>query len=478
MVGILKKKRSPLVVFGTGLLLVMTASADNRVPWAEVTTALGATGELPSGRLGKRALFSLNDTGEALFEAQFTPLDGAGRPNATQAIIPTKSRRPREHALFRTSGPDATACVSCHNQPVVGGASDFVTNVFVSEGFNQADFDSIDPQFSNERGSNHLMGAGLIELLAREMSAELASIRSQALMDARDANTAVRRALTTKGVAFGYITVFADGLADLSEVDGVDPDLVVRPFSQKGVITSLRQFTINAMNHHHGMQAQERFGLAVTGSDDFDEDGYRNELTPADVSALVAWQATLEPPIQELPMDEAWVAAAQRGGQAIADYGCVECHRAALPLESLDFHDPGPLDLVGTLSVADVAEPAIYDLSLMYWSDTLPRNEDGHVMVPLFGDLKRHSMTDRKNNQLGNEQLSQRFVDRTRFMTAELWGVGSTSPYGHRNDYVSLIEVILAHGGDAKASRDAFAAVGKEAQLDVVAFLKTLKIEP
>ncbi len=466
-----------VIVLLTGVATLSTSVANDTLPWAEITPQLGATGQLPSGRLSQRSLDALNETGKALFQAQFTPNDGAGRPNATQAIIPTKSKRPREHAFFRTAGPDASACSSCHNQPVLGGASDFVTNVFVSEGFNQADFDSIDPQFSNERGSNHLMGAGLVELLAREMSRDLATIRASALQAARKTGSDVTQPLISKGVSYGHITASPDGLVDLSGVDGVDDDLTVRPFSQKGVMTSLRQFTVNAMNHHHGMQADERFGLKVTGTDDFDEDGYKNELNAGDVSALVAWQAMLEPPVKNTPSDAAWVEAASRGNQGMQSYGCLECHRSALPLESLDFLDPGPLDVVGTLSSNSVESPAIYDLSLTYWADSLPRNEQGYVLVPLFGDLKRHQMTDRKNDALGNEQLSQRFVDRTRFMTAELWGVGSTAPYGHRNDYVALHDIILAHGGAAKASRDAYAAADEPAQLDVIAFLKTLVIQ-
>jgi len=458
-------------------LIGIDSRADDIKPWAEVTPELGVVGELPTGRLSQRALEQLNETGKALFRAPFTINDGAGRPNATQAIIPTKSRQPREHALFRTAGPDATACSSCHNQPVLGGASDFVTNVFVSEGFTQADFDSVDPQFSNERGSNHLMGAGLVELLAREMTRDLTSIRKQALKKAHRDNAPVRSALISKGVSFGYISASADGLVDLSEVEGVDADLTVRPFSQKGVMTSLRQFTINAMNHHHGMQADERFGIAVTGTDDFDEDGYGNELTPSDISALVAWQAMLEPPVQSIPDSDDWIDASMRGQAAMDSFGCFACHRPSLPLESLDFYDPGPVDVVGTLSSSSVETPAIYDLALTFWAESLPRNDDGHVLVPLFGDLKRHQMTDRDNNGFGNEQLSQRFVDRTRFMTAELWGVGSTAPYGHRNDFTTLTSVILAHGGDAKSARDAFDAASTDIQLDVVAFLKTLLIQ-
>jgi len=326
------------------------ASANDTVPWAEVTPELGVTETLPTGRLSKSSLDELNEIGKALFQAGFTRFDGAGRPNATQAIIPTKTKRVREHALFRTAGPDATACSSCHNQPVlggasdfVGGASDFVTNVFVSEGFTQADFDSVDPQFSNERGSNHLMGAGLVELLAREMSAELKAIRTNALKEARRSGESVRRELVTKDVSFGYITAHADGIVDLSAVDGVDDDLTVRPFSQKGVMTSLRQFTVNAMNHHHGMQAVERFGSTVTGLDDFDGDGYSNELLAGDISALVAWQAMLEPPVQKIPDNEDWANAIVRGESAMESYGCFACHKQSLPLSSLDFLDPGPV---------------------------------------------------------------------------------------------------------------------------------------
>ena len=43
-------------------------------------------------------------------------------------------------------------------------------------------------------------------------------------------------------------------------VAGVNADLVVRPFHQKGVVVSLREFTNNAYNHHHGIQSVERFG--------------------------------------------------------------------------------------------------------------------------------------------------------------------------------------------------------------------------
>jgi len=463
-----------------GLLLAGLAApalADD-APWAERTQALGAITEMPTGVLSKDELETLAATGEQLFGAHFTTLDGVGRPQATQAIDPTRRKHPREQVFFRTAGPDAGSCAACHNQPAIGGAGDFVTNVFASEGFESADFDSLDPQFSSERGTNHIFGAGLIELLAREMSLELQMVRSQALSQARATGSAVRLPLEAKGVEFGYISAEPDGSVNLDELDGVDTDLVIRPFSQKGVMTSLRQFTINALNQHHGMQAGERFGARWTGSDDFDGDGKSAEISAADVSALVAWQATLPTPVQKIPQADGWAEAAARGEAKFTDFGCTVCHRPALPLENLAFADPGPFDLAGTLNEQQVAAKAVYDIGLMDWARELPRDDQGRVLVPLFGDLKRHAMTDNQIDALGNELMSQRFVDRNIFQTAELWGVGSTQPYGHRNDFSSLDAIILAHGGNGRQARDAYAAASDAEKSALIAFLKTLVIVP
>ncbi len=454
------------------LVMAIPGWADQ--PWSEATPELGQM-QRPEGVLSKDALEELTHVGEALFVAKFTTLDGAGRPEATQAILPTKPRRSLAMSA-RLSGPDAHSCAACHNDPVIGGAGDFVTNVFVSEGFTAPDFTSTDPQFSNERGTNHLFGAGLVELLAREMTADLHALRANGLKAARDAGESIEIALQSKGVDFGVLLAHPDGQVDLSGIDGLDSDLVIRPFSQKGVMTSLRQFTVNALNHHHGMQSSERFGSRWTGTGDFDEDQVPREITEGDVSALVAWQATLPVPKQIVPV--VWETAAEAGAVYFDTFGCTDCHRATLPLRSLKFSDPGPLDAAGTLNVSQVPQPAIYDIALLDWAKSLPRNDQGDVLVPLFGDLKRHKMTDQEVDGLGNELMSQRFVDRNIFQTSELWGIGSTAPYGHRNDFTTLHEVIMEHGGDARYARDRFAEADDQARSELVAFLKTLVIEP
>lgn len=460
----------------TGLLAGTTLSAEDR-PWSETSSSIRQQVGQPQGVLDRTSLDKLIAIGEGLFTDRFVIGDGAGRPRATQAIIPTKTGRRTVAGFARASGPDSNACASCHNTPFIGGAGGFVTNVFISEGFNQFDFQSTDPQFSNERGTNHIFGAGLIELLAREMSADLQAIRAEALARARQTGAEVHANLMTKGVDFGVITAAPDGIVDLDGLDGVDTDLVIRPFSQKGVMTSLRQFTINAMNHHHGMQAVERFGTRWTDEDDFDEDGRTDELGTGDIAALVAWQASLPAPVQSTGDHAGWQAAATAGRELFGQFGCNTCHKEALPLRSLAFADPGPSDAAGTLSAMQVGAPAIYDLALLEWTKDLPRDDDGNVLVPLFGDLKRHNMTDQDVDELGNELMAQRFVDRTVFATTELWGVGSTAPYGHRNDFTTLDGIIQAHGGAGRSARDAYLAASEQEKDQLIAFLKSLVIE-
>ncbi len=447
-------------------------------PWAESAIRRHVDFAEFEGPLSAAQFDALVTAGRALFVGRFTSEDGVGRPMATQAIIPTKRKRPVDATFRRTAGLDSNACSSCHREPDVGGAGDFTANVFVSEGFESADFIDLDPQFSNERNTNHLFGSGLIELLAREMTADLRRERDGAVAKARQTGEPVTVALTSKGVSFGSITVGPDGLVDPSAIEGIDSDLTIRPFGQKGVFTSLRQFTINALNAHHGMEADERFGARWTGTADFDEDGHPVEMTPGDVSALVAFQASLPSPVETVPDDPAWRAAAERGGEVFAGLGCTGCHKTTLPLDGLAFADPAPYDMAGTLRTGEVRTPAVYDLGLLAWARTLPRNDQGQILVPLYGDLKRHVIADDEVNQFANELLSQRFVERDTFITAELWGVASTAPYGHRGDITTLDAAIRAHGGEGRAARDAYIAAPESDRSALIAYLKTLAIGP
>ncbi len=426
---------------------------------------------------GPSAVPALINRGRELFKAKFTTVDGAGRPKATQAIVPTKRKNGVNPPFSRTSGPDSNSCFGCHSDPVVGGSGDDVANVFVSEGFESAQFDSTDPSFSSERHTIALMGSGLVELLAREMTADLQAIRASAIAEACATGKDARADLTTKGVRFGSILAHPDGIVDLDAIDGVDSDLIVRPFSRKGVFTSLRQFTINALNIHHGMEAVERFGVRWTGSHDFAESGVPDSITAGDVSALVAFQATLAPPTVKTDLPDDWRYAADLGGKTFKDIGCASCHIETLPLKSLVFTDPAPYDMAGTLRSGEVKEPIRIDLAALPFARTLNKNDKGEWLIPVYSDLKRHLIVDETVNALGNELQAQRFVERDVFLTPRLWGVGSTAPYGHNGSFRMLDEIIKAHGGDALFARDAYLALDPARRDSVVAFLRSLIIE-
>src|SRR5215471_16788101 len=184
-------------------------------------------------------------------------------------------------------------------------------------------------------------GSGAIEMLAREMTFDLLRLRDTAVSEARSSKTTVTKRLDTKGVNFGQITASPNGSVDVSGVEGVDPDLIIKPFHQKGVVNSVRVFTVNAFNHHHGMEAVERFGVGqldnkgnIITTNDFDGDGVPDELTVGDITAATIFQVSLNIPGRVISSDPGRKAGAQRGESKFADIGCTDCHTPALVLNS------------------------------------------------------------------------------------------------------------------------------------------------
>ncbi|HEV7675535.1 MAG TPA: di-heme oxidoredictase family protein, partial [Candidatus Angelobacter sp.] len=64
------------------------------------------------------------------------------------------------------------------------------------------------------------------------------------------------------------------------------------------------------------------------------------------------------------------------------------------------------------------------------------------------------------------------------FLTRPLWGAGTTGPYGHDGRSINLHEVILRHGGESLASRNAYARLESEDQDAIQAFLNSLVLFP
>lgn len=94
------------------------------------------------------------------------------------------------------------------------------------------------------------------------------------------------------------------------------------------------------------------------------------------------------------------------------------------------------------------------------------------MVKDIFTDFKRHDLGTNFYERNWDGTLQ------TQFLTRPLWGVGSTGPYGHDGRSITLNDVILRHGGEALAARNAFAALSPNDQNDVLAFLNSLVLFP
>jgi hypothetical protein len=415
----------------------------------------------------------ITDAGELLFTTQFNTCDGQGRPATTGT---GEKRKPDEPEFIRTSAPDANSCHGCHAQPSAGGSGDFVVNVFVlAQALDPVTF-SVSPKFSNERNTLGMFGSGAIDMLGREMTWDLQN-QAEALTED---GTYI---LTTKGVDFEVTIV--GGVVVASK--GVDNDLIVKPFHQAGVVRSIREFTVNAFNHHHGMQAEERFDLnPAKGYDsDFDEDGVTRELTIGDITATVILQAQLATPHQVMPNNPREAREVREGEMLFGQIGCTYCHVPELILDSPYFVEPYDLNPPGTFN--DTSQSFFFDMTKI-GERPLKKVPGGGAIVRAYTDLKRHNLCDDPKAKgtdpirfFCNEQLAQGRPDQDGksgtefFITRKLWDVGNSAPYGHRGDLTTITEAILAHGGEGRVSRDDFVELPTDEQKKIVKFLKTLQ---
>jgi hypothetical protein len=427
----------------------------------------------------------LLDIGQSIFAARWTKLDGQGRPAATGNGTPTKRDKSHDPGFIRTSGTDSTSCADCHNQPTIGGAGGFVANVFVLAQVLDPITDSVSAEFSDERNTLGMNGSGAIEMLAREMTTDLLAIRDAAVKEAQSTKVAVTKQLATKGVSFGQITARPDGSLDTSKIEGVDADLIIKPFHQKGVVNSVRVFTVNAFNHHHGMEAVERFGIGQKDSkgntittNDFDEDGVADELTVGDITAATLFQVAMNVPGRVLSNDSARRAAAERGEARFTQIGCTDCHKPSLPLNSRNFTEPNPFNPAGNLRPSDVRQLISFDLTKQIPKPRLERSDSGGAIVRAYTDLKRHVICDDLDPFFRNERIVQNGVPVDQFITRKLWDVGNTAPYGHRGDLTTITEAIMHHGGEARPHRERFAGLSKDQQSEIIEFLKQLQVLP
>jgi hypothetical protein len=404
------------LVLGLFFALALVVVAISRSEGTEIGREVAIPRHLQDGEEYEISTRQLIEFGEKLFTAMWTIQEGAGRPMTKGTGAPLSD--PSDPLVFprnfnRISGPDTNSCSGCHNKPLIGGGGDIVGNVFVlGQRFDFATFNQTDSvptdgavdevgnpvtlqTIANSRKTIGMFGSGFIEMLARQITADL-----QAIRDATPPGTST--ALVSKGISFGTIKHNADDTWDSSQCQGLaapsmattgagsPPSLIIRPFHQAGNVISLRQFTNNAFNHHHGIQSEERFGIGV----DADGDGFVNELTRADVTAVTIFQATLAVPGRMISSDPEVRVAIVNGEQRFQQIGCTSCHVQSLPLNNQGwiYTEPNPYNPSGNMRVGDAPM-----LSVDLTSNDLPsprlRAVKDVVSVPAYTDFKLHDIT-------------------------------------------------------------------------------------
>ena len=106
-------------------------------------------------------------------------------------------------------------------------------------------------------------------------------------------------------------------------------------------------------------------------------------------------------------------------------------------------------------------------------------------MVPIYTDFKLHDITDPADDDaaepldMNQPVWSAKFAAGNRkFLTKRLWGCANEPPYFHHGLFTTLRQAVLAHSGEAVASRRAFQGLPEYDQDSLIEFLKTLQVLP
>jgi cytochrome c553 len=410
--------------------------------------------------------------GRQLFQRKFTRAQGVG-PRKNDGIGNVEVDAAVAAGL-------ADSCAACHGRPF--GSAGFGGNVFTRP---------------DSRDAPHLFGLGLKEMLGDEITQDLRAIRSQAIAQAAQTGQDALLPLASKGIHYGSIIAHPDGSLDTSLVQGVNADLRVRPFFWQGKAFSMRDFIVGALKAEMGLEAFDPdlvrassgedivtpSGMHLSGSldtidappvasptQDGDGDGVVNEIPTSLVDDLEFYLLNYFKP--GTGRQTAETAAGFATFKAI---GCADCHVPDLVIQ----HDRRVADVE---TVCDPSQANCAFNQMYATAETRYVAEDDGSGLPT---LKRPSLStfrvhnifaDFKRHDLGAAFHERNFdgTVTTQFMTAPLWGAGSTPPYGHDGRSPTLEDVILRHGGDALASRMQFQALSESDQRAIVAFLNTL----
>jgi hypothetical protein len=406
--------------------------------------------------------------GRQLFQRKFTRAQGQG-PNEGDGVGDLNTNSAIGAGL-------SDSCALCHGRP--RGSAGLGGNVATRP---------------DSRDAPHLFGLGLKEMLADEITGDLRGIQQHAITRAKRSGHSVTLPLHSKGIDYGSITAAPSGTVDTSAVQGVDPDLRVKPFFADGRAISIREFVVGALHKEMGIEVNDPdladahdgqtvitpSGMVLDGSRDSidappppDAETGKYEADPAVVDHLEFYLTNyFKPGVgQQNPITEL-------GQRVFNRLSCNSCHISNLLVN----HDRRVAD------VETVYDPAhgIFNKLFSTASTLVDEIDDGRGFPPLKrprGDpfLVANIFTDFKRHDLG-QNFYERNYDGTlqrEFLTRPLWGIGSKNSFGHDGRSNSLDEVILRHGGEAQASRDAYANLAEPESAALQKFLSSLVLFP
>lgn len=414
--------------------------------------------------------------GRQVFQRKFTVGQGFGPRVGDGTSDPTVPFTPAPTAGL------ADSCAACHGRPVgsAGAGGDVFTR-------------------PDSRDAPHLFGLGLVEMIADEITTDLRSQRDAALEKAIGKGKAVDQTLKSKGILYGSLRAFPNGTLDLSGLQGVDADLRVKPFFAQGSQFSIRAFVVGAFQDEMGLQAIDPVlsaaasggrvvtpsGLVLDGAldpihpppctdafQDPDHDGKVNEIPASLVDIMEFYLLNYFKPgtyEQTQPV--------KKGRKHFEKIGCAVCHVPDLKID----RDRRVADVETVFDKPRGVINELFATATPLFNETFDAPGLPSLKTPKAGSfVVRNIFADFKRHDLGPAFHERNFdgTVQTMFMTEPLWGVATTAPYGHDGKSINLKAVILRHGGEAQASKEAFENLKDDEEAELLVFLGSLVLFP
>jgi CxxC motif-containing protein (DUF1111 family) len=357
----------------------------------------------------------------------------------------------QNHSVQTGLGPvyNATACVSCHENPNSGGASQF-TELRVGHKDDNGNF--VNPTIFINDGKNTIIGRSIVN--DRAIGPE-----AQEHIPATENIRALRAALNTLGDGFveaiddRTLIAIAERQPELSE-GRIHGEVVQAPIFEAPGQTGVGRF---------GWKDQHSSLLSFIGDAYLNEMGVTNRLRPTDVTAVLKTTKDPEDQPDDLgladidhfaqfirgtmvpPRDTALAAtpAAIRGGELFRRVGCAVCH-----VESITTAPAGTVIDGGMFIVPDAL---------------------GDKVIHPFGDFLLHDIgTGDGIVQVGPQDTANKL------RTVPLWGLRTKPRFMHDLQSLSLEDAISRHDGEAREPAKRFKELSPEERQALITFLKTL----